>query len=67
MTEYEYKLTPRPQAVGGGWRLQLLEDGEEVGGGMFPGAVGLQLEDDAYLEAMDQGEEWLSTRPGADE
>ncbi len=77
MTDYEYKVTPRPQALGGGWRLQLLENGEEVGGGVFPGAVGYNanastvvgqlLEDDAYLEAMDEGEEWLSTRPGPDE
>ena len=77
MTDYEYKVTPRPQAVGGGWRLQLLEDGEEVGGGVFPGAagydkeastvVGQLLEDDAFIEAMDEGEEWLLTRPGTDE
>jgi hypothetical protein len=37
---YEYKVTPRPPAVGDGWRLQLLEDGEEVGGGVFPLSIG---------------------------
>jgi len=34
--EYSYEITPRPAEVGGGWRLQLLEDGAEVGGGAFP-------------------------------
>ena len=66
MTDYEYKVTPRPPALGGGWRLQLLENGEEVGGGVFPGAAGND-KDDAYLEAMDEGEEWLLTRPGTNE
>ena len=31
-----YKIKPRPTELGGGWRLYLLEDGEEVGGGVFP-------------------------------
>lgn len=74
---YEYHVTSRPQALGGGYRLQLLENGEEVGGGVFPGAsfypdqvdavvTGL-LEDDAYIEAVEAGEDWLSTRPDTDE
>ena len=29
---YPHTITPRPAEVGGGWRLRLLEDGEEVGG-----------------------------------
>jgi hypothetical protein len=33
---YEYELTPRPVSLGGGWKLRLLEDGQEVGGGAFP-------------------------------
>lgn len=33
---YSYELTPRPAELGGGWRLQLLEDGQEAGGGVFP-------------------------------
>jgi hypothetical protein len=73
---YDYRVTPRPQALGGGHRLQLLEDGDEVGGGIFPGAslypgqppiVTQMLEDDAEVEAIEAGEEWLSTRPGTDE
>jgi hypothetical protein len=34
--KYSYEVTPRPAELGGGWRLRLLEDGEEVGGGVFP-------------------------------
>ena len=34
--QYNYEITPRPAELGGGWRLQLLEDGAEVGGGAFP-------------------------------
>jgi hypothetical protein len=33
---YSYQIKPRPVELGGGWRLQLLEDQEEVGGGVFP-------------------------------
>lgn len=31
-----YEITPRAAELGGGWNLRLLEDGEEVGGGVFP-------------------------------
>ncbi len=31
-----YEINPRPTELGGGWRLRLFEDGEEVGGGVFP-------------------------------
>jgi len=31
-----YEITPRDPDHGGGWNLVLLEDGEEVGGGVFP-------------------------------
>lgn len=33
---FSYEITPRPVELGGGWRLRLLEDGVEVGGGVFP-------------------------------
>jgi hypothetical protein len=33
---YSYEIEPRTPELGGGWRLRLLEDGEEVGGGVFP-------------------------------
>lgn len=34
--KYSYEITPRPIALGGGWRLRLLENGEEMAGGVFP-------------------------------
>jgi hypothetical protein len=34
MAQYDYEIVPR--AAGKGWRLKLLEDGQEVGGGSFP-------------------------------
>jgi hypothetical protein len=33
---YAYEITPRPANLGGGWKLTLLENGEEAGGGVFP-------------------------------
>lgn len=33
---YSYEINPRPIELGGGWKLRLLEDGEEMGGGEFP-------------------------------
>ena len=32
----DFKIVPRLAALGGGWRLTLLENGEEAGGGIFP-------------------------------
>jgi hypothetical protein len=31
-----YEISPRPPALGGGWKLTLLENGQEAGGGVFP-------------------------------
>jgi hypothetical protein len=33
---YSYEIEPRPSNLGGGWHLRLLEDGTEIGGGVFP-------------------------------
>ena len=33
---YGYEIKPRDAALGGGWKLTLLVDGEEAGGGVFP-------------------------------
>ena len=33
---YSYEIATRPVELGGGWQLRLLEDGVEVGGGVFP-------------------------------
>jgi len=34
--KYSYEITSRAADLGGGWRLRLLEENEEVGGGVFP-------------------------------
>lgn len=36
---YTYEINPRPAVVGGGWQVRLLDEGEEVGGGVFPVVV----------------------------
>lgn len=51
---HSFEISERPASVGGGWRMQLLEDGEEVGGGVFPPG------DDAYCDAYQEASEWLS-------
>jgi len=63
---YTYEISRRSASVGGGWLLRLLDNGEEVGGGVFPPINGLRLDlalaaarDDAETEA----EAWLSSRP----
>jgi len=50
---YRYEVTPRPAEVGGGWKLQLIEDDEEVGGGIF------EATEEGYQAALDQGEEFV--------
>jgi hypothetical protein len=69
---YAYEILPRPDHLGGGWRLRLLEDGQEVGGGVFPveaAVVGLGMtREEALAEAFADAEaeayEWLDSRPG---
>lgn len=33
---YSYEIKPRPQELGGGWKLRLLDGDTEAGGGVFP-------------------------------
>jgi len=33
---YSYEIKPRPPELGGGWKLTLLQHGQEAGGGVFP-------------------------------
>jgi hypothetical protein len=67
--DYSYEILPRPAELGGGWRLRLLENNEEVGGGVFPpqtdafdnSADALQA---AYLDAESEAYGWLDRCPG---
>lgn len=66
---YAYEILPRPDHLGGGWRLRLLEDGQEVGGGVFPPVEEEEgtREDalaDAFADAEAEAYDWLDSRPG---
>ena len=73
-TDYRYEIEARDSALGGGWRLRLMEDGEEMGGGVFPLAPYLSDADGDLLMALDLAHtdakqvavEWLDSRPGDD-
>jgi hypothetical protein len=64
--DYSYEINPRPVELGGGWRLRLLEDGQEVGGGVFPPVEDIEDAKEALQAAHDDAEvtayEWLDTR-----
>lgn len=58
------EVEPRPPELGGGWRLRLIEAGEEVGGGVFPLSPNDPEGLDAYADALAAGYEWAgSMRP----
>jgi hypothetical protein len=66
MTAYSYEIDKRPEELGGGYHLRLFEDGLEVGGGVFPPADDTEAAElDAHMEANDEGQYWLSTRPAS--
>lgn len=53
---YSFEVTPRPDSLGGGWKLKLYEGKEEMGGGVFePG-------DDGYADAYAEGFAWQYQR-----
>jgi len=76
VTRYRYEIAARPADQGGGWRLRLLERGEEVGGGLFPldaypslvpatdeASEREQAEQAAYEDAFAEASAWLKSRP----
>ena len=69
MSEYTYKILPRPIELGGGWRLRLLEGDVEVGGGVFPPSEFADNETDAlqlaHSDAEDEAYAWLDSRETA--
>ena len=67
MTTYRYEIEPRPLDLGGGYRLRLLEDGEEVGGGVFPLDEYPEAEREeagnmAFTDAQSEGTAWMASR-----
>lgn len=57
-----YEVNPRSQELGGGWNLKLFEDGEEMGGGVFPPVPNTEEPDfdEAYQDALNEGEDWVT-------
>jgi len=51
---HTFEISERPASVGGGWKMQLFEDGLEVGGGLFPAG------DDGYCDAYETASQWLA-------
>jgi hypothetical protein len=64
-----FEIEPRPTALGGGWRLRLLQeepDGSEteMGGGIFPPQPDEGISsDDACADVVQAGEDWLASFP----
>jgi len=62
---HTFKITPRPDSIGGGWNLKLLEDGEEMGGGVFPPVEGVDDPEAARMAAYDdahaEGLDWVNS------
>mgnify|MGYP003378109598 CR=1 FL=1 len=68
---FSFEVFPRSEDLGGGWNLKLYEDGEEVGGAVFPPyppkrGVLVLFEgtdfDEAYQEAYAEGFDWQYQR-----
>jgi len=67
VTIYAYKIDPRDPDLGGGYRLRLWADDEEVGGGVFPATPGNRDEDHtAHALALAEGDDWLASRGDRD-
>lgn len=62
---HTFKITPRPDHLGGGWNLKLYEGDEEQGGGVFPPVEGIEDRDAALLAAYDEahaeGLDWVNS------
>lgn len=69
-----YLINPRPQELGGGWSLSLLDDDVKMGGAVFPVAASTEdpSTDTAYQDALDaayedalaEGENWVNQAGG---
>jgi len=62
MPTYSFEIDPRPAELGGGYRLRLLIDGQEEGGGVFPANPDADPEGRmAHADALQEGEDWLAS------
>ena len=53
---FSFEVSPRSEAVGGGWNLTLFEGKEEMGGGVF------EAGDEGYSAAYAEGFDWQYQR-----
>jgi len=71
MTRLRYEVDPRSAELGGGWRLRLLENDVEVGGGVFPLSEyatadnAEEVANCAYEDALIEAEAWMHSRRAA--
>lgn len=56
------EIRARPADLGGGWRLRLLENGDEVGGGVFPSSPDDPGGLESHEEALATGLAWVDSR-----
>ena len=62
MSEHrKLEIRPRPPELGGGWRLRLLANGDEVGGGVFPSAPDDPGGLESHAEALATGLAWVDS------
>lgn len=62
MDSYSFRIERRPPRLGGGWRLQLLQNGVEVGSRVFAARQGDQPAGKrAYVAASRAGQAWVTT------
>lgn len=60
---YDFEIIPRAAELGGGWRLYLIADGIEVGGGVFPATPDASAAQ-AWWETLDREQRLHWTRKG---
>ena len=67
MPIYRYQIDPRPESLGGGWKLKLYEDEVEVGGGVFPTGDDDDLAGMAWFNELSEAERlyWLNASGSA--
>ena len=65
--QFTYEIIPRAVELGGGWRLRLLENSVEVGGGVFPPRNEFEDAEKALQAAHEDAEweayVWLESQP----
>lgn len=61
MDSYSFRIDRRPAHMGGGWRLQLLQNGVEVDSRVFPATTDdKQGGKSAYVAALRAAQTWVA-------